>query len=65
MTQQIHWGAIALLVSLIVLAFIAVTPAQANGFNCGLRPLPPIGCPAADAHCECDGDGNCRWVFDC
>jgi hypothetical protein len=64
MTQQIRWGAIALMVTLIVLAFIVV-PAKANGFNCGLRPLPPIGCSAADAHCECDGDGNCRWVFDC
>lgn len=56
--QQIRWGAIVLIATLI-------TPAKANGFNCGLMPLPPLGCSRADARCECDGDGNCHWVFDC
>ncbi len=31
--------------------------------NCGLPPLPPLGC--SGGYCLCDGDGNCTWVFNC
>jgi len=31
--------------------------------NCGIKPIPPIGCSDADAVCVCDDDGNCAWQF--
>lgn len=31
--------------------------------QCGIKPIPPIGCSSADAMCICDEDGNCYWVF--
>jgi hypothetical protein len=31
--------------------------------NCGIPPIPPIGCSSEDATCVCDEDGNCRWEF--
>ena len=33
--------------------------------NCGIKPIPPIGCDSDDARCVCDAEGNCEWVFDC
>lgn len=47
---------------LLVGAFFAgMAGAQAN-MNCGIPPIPPIGCTAI---CVCDGDGNCSWEFIC
>ena len=31
--------------------------------NCGIKPIPSIGCSDADAVCVCDDDGNCAWQF--
>jgi hypothetical protein len=62
--QQVRWS-VVFLVTLTVIALFAVTSVSASGFNCGLMPLPPLGCSRADARCECDEEGNCRWVFDC
>lgn len=40
---------------------ISSSLAYAN-LQCGLKPLPPLGCEVA--YCQCDDDG-CRWVFSC
>ena len=45
-------------IGLMVFASVAYANLQ-----CGLRPLPPLGCVVA--YCQCDGDGNCSWVFSC
>ena len=35
-----------------------------NNINCGIPPIPPIGCQVGD--CVCDQTGrNCRWTFRC
>lgn len=39
--------------------------AQFGSLQCGLRPLPPLGCRYENARCVCDASGNCQWVFDC
>lgn len=31
--------------------------------ECGLPPLPPLGCSGVEPVCVCDGDGDCDWVF--
>lgn len=32
--------------------------------NCGIAPIPPIGCRVGQ--CVCNGSGsNCRWTFVC
>lgn len=48
----------------ILLTLIALTaPATAN-MQCGFKPFKPLGCgPNAYAQCQCDSDGNCRWVW--
>lgn len=52
---------------LILLAVTALTltagTAYAN-FQCGIKPLPPLGCEWSDAQCVCSG-GHCEWVFIC
>lgn len=30
--------------------------------QCGIKPIPPIGCEVV--YCQCD-DSGCRWVFRC
>ena len=37
--------------------------ANAN-INCGIKPIKPLGCGQnAYATCQCDSQGNCRWVW--
>ncbi len=36
--------------------------------QCGMvpmTPMPPMGCNKLEPQCQCDTDGNCRWVFVC
>lgn len=37
---------------------------QTVSLNCGLKPLPPLGCKVG--RCVCDANGqNCKWEFIC
>lgn len=39
-------------------------PKLAYNLNCGLKPLPPIGCQVGA--CVCDASGtSCQWTFIC
>lgn len=41
-------------------------PLELNSVQCGVRPVPPVGCSRQSAVCACDSDNNCEWVFtDC
>lgn len=42
-----------------------MTPVQMANFNCGIPPIPPIGCDSDDAVCVCDAEGRCSWQFNC
>ena len=50
---------------ILTLLFIVVAnmigPAMAQ--QCGIAPLPPLGCK--NPHCVCDTSGHCHWEFDC
>ena len=46
-----------------VLLFSAGTACASAG--CGFRPFPPYGCLDGQAHCICDSDGRCEWVWVC
>lgn len=40
------------------------TPIVRTNMNCGLPPLPPIGCRIGP--CQCDASGRfCQWTFIC
>ena len=47
---------------LATLLTLASTAAYAN-MQCGIKPIPPIGCSSSNAVCQCDSSGNCQWVF--
>jgi hypothetical protein len=49
---------------LILAALLLTSTAAYGNFQCGLKPLPPLGCTQNDAVCICDEYG-CRWVFIC
>lgn len=40
------------------------TPIQKVNINCGLPPLPPIGCSVGACQCDASGE-NCQWTFNC
>jgi len=42
-----------------------VSTAYAQNIACGIQPIPPIGCNSNSAHCVCNAQGQCHWVFDC
>ena len=54
---------------MIVLAIVSgvtfASPVYAQSLQCGLKPLPPVGCKSENARCICDPEGNCHWEFDC
>jgi hypothetical protein len=42
----------------------SVRPLHPVNLNCGIRPIPPIGCQVGP--CVCDQTGtNCQWQFIC
>ena len=44
--------------------FVAVlSAAQAQYLQCGIPPIPPLGC-SGPPHCVCSSYG-CQWVWDC
>lgn len=38
---------------------------ELSNWQCGARPVAPIGCTWDDAVCVCDNSGNCQWMFFC
>jgi hypothetical protein len=50
-----------LLALLLLCAFAA--PAAAQYLQCGIPPIPPLGCNGPP-HCVCSSYG-CQWVWDC
>jgi hypothetical protein len=56
----------AIVTAIAVLLIIAtVGTAHAQSIQCGIRPIPPIGCKMNSARCVCNAQGQCDWVFDC
>ena len=51
----------ALLALMLGASFFISTAAQA--LCAGAMPPKPGSCPQCQVHCECDGYGNCRWVW--
>ena len=52
----------------LILAIVSVLTivggtAYAN-WQCGIKPLPPLGCSYDDAQCVCSGN-SCQWVYVC
>jgi hypothetical protein len=54
-----------MIVLAIVSGAIFASPVYAQSLQCGLKPLPPVGCKSEKARCICDEDSNCHWEFDC
>jgi hypothetical protein len=51
---------------ILALLILGAGPAAAYApIQCGIPPIPPIGCTAQDAVCVCDAQGNCHWEFHC
>ena len=52
---------------ILTLMFIVVAnmvgSARAQIVQCGIPPLPPLGCK--NPRCVCDTSGHCHWEFDC
>lgn len=50
----------------LLLALLVSASADAGTIQCGLQPLPPLGCHSngSFASCECDSYG-CHWVWHC
>lgn len=44
----------------------APLPEEINNLQCGVRPIPPVGCKMSSIMCVCDAYKTCQWVFtDC
>ena len=48
---------------LLALLLYATTESAQASFNCGIAPIPPIGCHTPV--CICDDAGSCSWYFTC
>jgi len=54
-----------------LLLLLGLTVAQSDmsplpvNLQCGIPPIPPIGCDRDDAVCVCDRNGNCQWLWQC
>lgn len=56
------WVLILAIIMFVAAPFVGAYIARAS-INCGIPPIPPVGCEVS--HCQCDGAGNCQWVFAC
>jgi hypothetical protein len=57
---------VKIIIAIALLASSLLAPAaMAQSIRCGIKPIPPIGCKAEDAHCVCTAQGQCHWEFDC
>ncbi len=54
-----------LFAGLVAVNLMLWAPNALANINCGIKPLPPIGCAYDSGRCVCDSNGNCHWVFDC
>jgi|HubBroStandDraft_6_1064221.scaffolds.fasta_scaffold32211_5 hypothetical protein len=56
-----------LMIALAIVSGVTIaSPVYAQSLQCGLKPLPPVGCKSEKARCICDADGdNCQWEFVC
>ena len=36
-----------------------------SSLECGIKPIPPIGCSSENAVCVCDESEECEWKFVC
>jgi hypothetical protein len=55
---------ITVIIGLLASALLA-SAVSAQPLQCGIKPLPPLGCKSENAHCVCDAAGHCHWEFDC
>lgn len=50
----------------LLMILLIILPMNANasmGYNCGIKPIPPIGCTFEQTVCSCDSQRNCQWIF--